>query len=603
MGRVGIFLCDCPFSPLNTADVEELLTTIRRSPDVAYAGLHPDMCLHPVPEKIAGVIAENRLEGAVFTSCSSMLYKDAFANLASAAGLAPNQFAVVDFNEQIDGREASESLIEAVERLAAESTAAQPVFEASLPVTRKALIIGGGVAGIQAALDIADAGYKHIRLRTNWPADEKLFNALDQQISDCLEYGLIPIIAYQAGEAEENPDTTHRNQVIDWWRTVAGHYQDYTHKLVFNLIIEVSGALKNDSKTLNSWYELIVSAIRDSNPTRLIAVSPVNLSDPYYLHELEIPSESNGYLIGEWHFYASGPSKTSDKKLWTTGTENEKKLLTDKIDAALAWEQETGVPTWVGAWMPGNYNKGNDYTIPEQVVFASFMVRELEKAEIPWAVNAVKHFYDYMQDSNTWTVEKLPVRDVMLDPWKVALYENIGYGGKSIRLGTGDYDKTFLADKGFLNNISSVMVPDGMKLTIYSEAGFSGNESIFTNTDSCIHVGNDTVHVSSIRIEKNSPTGIKDEHRIIPNDLLILNNYPNPFNPTTKIYYKLANSNHVTLKVYNLTGQEVVTLVDGMKTKGKHYVQFNAASLPSGVYYYVLELGAYRASHKMLFMK
>jgi heterodisulfide reductase subunit A len=167
MGRLGVFLCDCPFSPLNTAEAEELLATVRRSSDVAYAGLHPDICLNPAPEKVAGVIAENRLEGAVFTSCSSLLHKDAFANLTSAAGLAHNRVAVVDFNEQMGGKEASESLIEAVEHLAAESTAAQPAFEASLPVTRKALIIGGGVAGIQAALDIADAGYEVFLVERN----------------------------------------------------------------------------------------------------------------------------------------------------------------------------------------------------------------------------------------------------------------------------------------------------------------------------------------------------------------------------------------------------------------------------------------------------
>ena len=116
MGRIGVFLCDCPFSPLNAADAEELLATVRRRPDVAYAGLHPDICLNPAPEKIAGVIAENGLEGAVFTCCSSMLLKDAFASLASAAGLAHNKFAVVDFNEQTDGKEASESLVEAVDK-------------------------------------------------------------------------------------------------------------------------------------------------------------------------------------------------------------------------------------------------------------------------------------------------------------------------------------------------------------------------------------------------------------------------------------------------------------------------------------------------------
>ena len=69
------------------------------------------------------------------------------------------------------------------------------------------------------------------------------------------------------------------------------------------------------------------------------------------MSELKIPSAHNGYLMTEWHFYASGPDKINEKKLWTTGTDAEKKLITDKIQTALAWQQ-TGIPTWVGAWMP-----------------------------------------------------------------------------------------------------------------------------------------------------------------------------------------------------------------------------------------------------------
>ena len=56
--------------------------------------------------------------------------------------------------------------------------------------------------------------------------------------------------------------------------------------------------------------------------------------------------------MAEWHFYASGPDKINEKKLWTTGTDAEKKLITDKIQTALAWQQQTGIPTWGGAWMP-----------------------------------------------------------------------------------------------------------------------------------------------------------------------------------------------------------------------------------------------------------
>ena len=86
--------------------------------------------------------------------------------------------------------------------------------------------------------------------------------------------------------------------------------------------------------------------------------------------------------MAEWHFYAAGPSKTNEKKLWTTGTPAERQLVQSKIDKALQWQRETGIPTWVGAWMPGNYNDGNDYTLDEQLAFASFVAQALEDASI-----------------------------------------------------------------------------------------------------------------------------------------------------------------------------------------------------------------------------
>ncbi|MPN35119.1 hypothetical protein SDC9_182614 [bioreactor metagenome] len=111
-------------------------------------------------------------------------------------------------------------------------------------------------------------------------------------------------------------------------------------------------------------------------------------------------------MIVEWHFYASGPSKTNDKKLWTSGTAQEQKLINDKINTVLTWQKETGIPTWVGAWMPGNYNDGNDYSVNEQVQFAKFMVQQLNKAGIPFAVNSDTKFYN--RESNTWVENMKP---------------------------------------------------------------------------------------------------------------------------------------------------------------------------------------------------
>lgn len=111
--------------------------------------------------------------------------------------------------------------------------------------------------------------------------------------------------------------------------------------------------------------------------------------------------------IIEWHFYAAGPSKINDRKIWTTGTEQERSLTDEKICLALQWQKETGIPTWVGAWMPGNYNDWDDYTINEQITFAGYITRQLTNAGIPFAVNSDTKFSD--RKTNQWIAQMKPV--------------------------------------------------------------------------------------------------------------------------------------------------------------------------------------------------
>lgn len=80
-------------------------------------------------------------------------------------------------------------------------------------------------------------------------------------------------------------------------------------------------------------------------------------------------------------------------------------------------------------------------------------------------------------------------------------------------------------------------------------------------------------------------------------------NYPNPFNPSTTINYQLPTINHVTLKVFDVLGREVATLVDDVKNAGQHSVKFHAGNLSSGVYYYRLTSGNFAAAKKLLLIR
>ncbi|KAA0245982.1 MAG: T9SS type A sorting domain-containing protein [Ignavibacteriota bacterium] len=83
-------------------------------------------------------------------------------------------------------------------------------------------------------------------------------------------------------------------------------------------------------------------------------------------------------------------------------------------------------------------------------------------------------------------------------------------------------------------------------------------------------------------------TNIEEAQVIFPIDLILHQNYPNPFNPNTVISYQLPVSSDVTLKIYDVLGNEVATLVDDYKLAGSYEVEFNASTLPSGVYFYQL---------------
>ncbi|RQV98116.1 T9SS C-terminal target domain-containing protein [bacterium] len=94
-----------------------------------------------------------------------------------------------------------------------------------------------------------------------------------------------------------------------------------------------------------------------------------------------------------------------------------------------------------------------------------------------------------------------------------------------------------------------------------------------------------------------------DEAPIAATTFELGQNYPNPFNPTTQIPFDLKESGNVSLKVFNLMGQEIATLINGYQNAGTHTVTFNGAGLPSGVYVYALEAGDYQFSRQMTLTK
>lgn len=109
----------------------------------------------------------------------------------------------------------------------------------------------------------------------------------------------------------------------------------------------------------------------------------------------------------------------------------------------------------------------------------------------------------------------------------------------------------------------------------------------------------DSIYVYGV--DETASSGVEDPQ--IPSEVRVSQNYPNPFNPTTQITYELPEASKVTLKVYDMLGREVKTLVNERKAAGRHQSTFDASSLSSGMYIYRIQAGNYMKTRKMMLIK
>ncbi len=114
--------------------------------------------------------------------------------------------------------------------------------------------------------------------------------------------------------------------------------------------------------------------------------------------------------------------------------------------------------------------------------------------------------------------------------------------------------------------------------------------------------GNGSVYWDNIYFHSN-PVGIDSKNETLPYGFTLEQNFPNPFNPSTTIRFSLEHSAHVTLKVFNVAGQEVAFLLDGSSNSGNHAIQFNANNLAAGTYFYALTVGQQNSVKKMVLIK
>ncbi|HBQ25316.1 MAG TPA: heterodisulfide reductase [Syntrophomonas sp.] len=165
--RVGVFVCECGTNIASVVDTVRVAEEAGKFPGVAFATTYKYMCSDPGQELIRKSIEEQKLEQVVVASCSPRMHEKTFRRAVAAGGINPYLFEMVNIREQdswvhTDREQATRKAIDLVKMGVSKVLRNQPLQISTIPVTRKALVIGGGIAGMQAALDIAEGGYQVI---------------------------------------------------------------------------------------------------------------------------------------------------------------------------------------------------------------------------------------------------------------------------------------------------------------------------------------------------------------------------------------------------------------------------------------------------------
>jgi heterodisulfide reductase subunit A len=163
--KIGVYICECGINIGATVDVLKVTEFAKSLPNVAVSKYYKYMCSEPGQMLIKNDIRELGLNRVVVASCSPRMHEPTFRAVCESAGLNPYCFEMANIREQCswvhhDTVKATEKAMELVAGSVARASKLEPLERMKVPVTPAALVIGGGIAGIQAALDIADMGYK-----------------------------------------------------------------------------------------------------------------------------------------------------------------------------------------------------------------------------------------------------------------------------------------------------------------------------------------------------------------------------------------------------------------------------------------------------------
>lgn len=450
--------------------------------------------------------------------------------------------------------------------------------------------------------DYKNAGFSCVRIPITWDKhtattspyaiDTIWLNRVEQIVDWGLSRKLILIINAHHEDwikYHYTPDTIARFDSI--WSQIATRFKNKSDSLLFEMINEpypLSVANVND---LNAR---ILATIRKTNPTRIVLFSGHMWSNSQELVQAAIPDTADKYLIGYYHSYDPYPfglvgtgSYGTDADIAATGS---------KFQQVSAWSAQHSIPAVLSEF---GYVKACEYN--SRMCAYATVVEKAQLFGIPtmvWEDGGDFKFYN--RTGHTWT----EIKDILIHTYKespnkmkISLYADT-----SIRIEwknrTSENDSIMVerkVDQGTFSLFTKISPTDSVFLDSTTSTGKSYYYRLRANLKDSIEIQSYPVMMKVLQ------TSVEQEY--VAARYQLLNNYPNPFNPSTTISFSLPSRSFVTLKIYDVIGREVATLVSESLDAGFHSRQWNASYLSSGIYFYRMKAGTFVSTKKLILLK
>jgi endoglucanase len=265
---------------------------------------------------------------------------------------------------------------------------------------------------------IKSGGFSFVRLPVNWSAhadgeapytiDPDFLARVDQVVNWALARDLYVILDMQGYDEMALYPEDHRERFLALWEQVAGHYQDYSPKVLFELLNEPNSAM--DAALWNEIANEALRVVRRSNPVRNIVVGPVEWYSYAWLSTLDLPPDDH-HLIATFHYYLpfefthQGASWVGGSDAWlgTTwdGTDEEQQAITGNFDAVAAWAKSHNRPILLG-----EFGSNSAADILSRARWTGFVARAAEARGFAWAYwEFCSGFGAYDLDASAWRQE------------------------------------------------------------------------------------------------------------------------------------------------------------------------------------------------------